>query len=75
MSFSITTNREDVRKVYKPRGATTRDAAIRVSEANAHQPWLEPAFQADVIGRVRQAAGALGRVFTTGPEGFSILAS
>jgi DNA repair photolyase len=59
----------------KPHGATTREAAERVSTVNGFRQWHEPAFQAALIERMRAAAQARGHNFTTGPEGFSILAS
>ena len=59
----------------KPRGATTRDAALRVATVNGHYQWLDPAFQSETIGRIEAAARALGHGFTTGPSGFAKLAA
>ncbi len=136
MSFSITTNREDVRKLYephcasiaerldmirtlrdagietyatlapllpcdpeelallaleasgrdligdplhirstKPRGATTREAAFRVSASNQHEEWFDPEFQSDVVERIKRAAWARGHNFAIGPRGFAMLAA
>jgi len=61
-------------RAVKPRGATTRDAAFRISRVRGHSAWLDPAYQASMVERIRAAAAALGHSFTTGPEGFSILA-
>ena len=58
----------------KPHGATTRDAAFRVSAAHQHAQWLDPAFQCEIIGRIQAAANALGHRFVTGPSGFARLA-
>lgn len=58
----------------KPRGATTRDAAFRVSETHGHGPWFDPAFQSELIRRLDATAKAMGRSFTTGPSGFAKLA-
>jgi DNA repair photolyase len=58
----------------KPRGATTRDAALRVSAARGHAQWLDPAYQTEIIGRIGAAARALGHSFATGPSGFAKLA-
>ncbi len=58
----------------KPRGATTRDAAFRVSASHHHQKWFDPAFQEEVVGRIQAAAYALGHDFSTGPSGFATLA-
>jgi DNA repair photolyase len=58
----------------KPRGATTRDAAFRISAANNQQQWLEPAFQGDLVERIKLAARSCGHNFATGPSGFRTLA-
>ena len=58
----------------KPRGATTREAALRVSKARGYEAWHEPDFQAGIVERIRSAARAAGFAFTTGPVGFSRLA-
>jgi DNA repair photolyase len=58
----------------KPRGATTRDAAFRVSESRHHHKWFDPAFQDEVVGRIQAAARTLGHDFATGPSGFATLA-
>ena len=61
-------------RTAKPRGATTRDAAFRVSTSNHHQAWFDPAFQAEVVERIQTTARALGFSFATGPGGFATLA-
>jgi DNA repair photolyase len=58
----------------KPRGATTRDAAMRISRVRGHQPWHDAAFQASIVERIQRAAKAAGFAFATGPEGFARLA-
>jgi DNA repair photolyase len=58
----------------KPRGATTRDAAFRISAVNGHQEWLDPGFQADVVERIQRTARSHGHTFATGPAGFATLA-
>jgi DNA repair photolyase len=58
----------------KPRGATTRDAAFRVSASNHHEEWFDPAFQDNVVERIRDTARARGRNFAIGPRGFAMLA-
>jgi len=58
----------------KPRGATTRDAAFRVSASHHHHKWFDPAFQEEVVGRIQAAARTLGHDFATGPSGFATLA-
>jgi DNA repair photolyase len=58
----------------KPQGATTREAAFRISEKNGQSEWLDADFQETVTQRIRRVAQAAGRDFMTGPEGFAILA-
>ena len=58
----------------KPRGATTRDAAFRVSAANEHQEWFDSAFQNQVVERIQRTACSRGRNFAIGPAGFAALA-
>jgi DNA repair photolyase len=58
----------------KPRGATTRDAAFRVSASNHHQEWLDPGFQADVVECIKRTARDRGYNFAIGPAGFATLA-
>jgi DNA repair photolyase len=58
----------------KPRGATTREAAFRVSAVNGHQQWLDAEFQSEVVQRIQDAARSLGHCFATGPSGFATLA-
>ena len=58
----------------KPHGATTRDAAFRISAANHHGEWFDPAFQEEVVERIRAVVRARGLAFATGPSGFAALA-
>jgi len=58
----------------KPHGATTREAAFRVSASNHHQPWFEAEFQAQVVDRIQATACSLGHRFAIGPSGFATLA-
>ena len=129
VSFSITTNREDVRRLYEPHcatfqerldtiralrdagietyatlapllpcdpeelaraasdatgreligdplhvrpvkrhGATTREAAERVSAVNHYQQWHDPAYQDEIVRRIQGVTS-----FTVGPRGFARL--
>ena len=61
-------------RAVKPSGATTREAAWKISAAHDHDGWLEPAFQATIVERIQREARKAGRDFETGPRGFSILA-
>ncbi len=57
----------------KRNGATTREAAFRIGIASHEERWLEPAFQSQIVERIRTVATAAGRRFATGPEAFSWL--
>ncbi len=57
-------------RAVKPHGATTRDAAIAISQHHGLSDWLDPAFQKDVAERIARACTNAGREFGTGPEGF-----
>lgn len=61
-----------VRQV-KPRGATTRDAALRILERNGEGEWLDPAAQDRIARRIKSVAAACGLAFRTGPAGFAML--
>jgi DNA repair photolyase len=62
-------------RAVKRHGATTREQAFRISAANHHDQWLDPEVQAEATARIAAVARAAGHSFTTGPRGFSILAS
>jgi DNA repair photolyase len=135
VSFSITTNRDDVRRLYEPRcasfeerldvvrelrsvgietyatlapllpcdpeklaqaaleasgrdligdplhiratkrhGATTREAAMKISAMHDHGGYLDAAHQARVVEQIDAFARREGFTFTTGPRGFAKLA-
>ena len=61
-------------RAVKLRGATTREAAFRVSAAHDHEMWLDPVFQEEIVARIDRAARRLGHTFQTGPRGFARLA-
>lgn len=61
-------------RTVKRSGATTRDAARRISRVHREDKWFDPAYQQEVILRIAGVAKAHGRRFGTGPEGFSWLA-
>jgi DNA repair photolyase len=61
-------------RAAKPRGATTREAAFRVSAANHHQQWFDAEFQSEIVDRIQATARSLGHRFATGPSGFATLA-
>jgi DNA repair photolyase len=58
----------------KPRGATTREAAARISDRHGFSEWLDPEFQRSVVERIGSIVRRDGRRFATGTEGFGWLA-
>jgi DNA repair photolyase len=58
----------------KPRGATTRSAAVRLARRFGEEDWFRPEFQEGIVCRVQETAASLGRRFFVGPEGFGRLA-
>jgi DNA repair photolyase len=58
----------------KPRGATTRDAAMKISRKHGMEAWHQPEFQSAITQRIEKAAQQAGFTFTTGPAGFARLA-
>ncbi len=58
----------------KPRGATTRGAAARISDRHGFSEWLDPEFQRSVVERIGSIVHRAGRKFATGTEGFAWLA-
>ena len=58
----------------KPRGATTREAAWRISQAHHFEPWHQPEFQEEIATRIEACAQRAGFRFATGPGGFATLA-
>ena len=61
-------------RAVKPRGATTREAAVAISERREFSAWLDADFQSEVTKRIAAAVNRAGRRFATGPEGFGWLA-
>ncbi len=57
----------------KPRGATTRETALRISERLGLGHWHDPEFQKFTVERMAARAKAAGRRFATGPEAFRFL--
>ncbi len=58
----------------KSRGATTREAALRISAKHGFLEWHDPAFQRSVVACMARTAEAQGRQFGTGPAAFGWLA-
>jgi DNA repair photolyase len=58
----------------KTSGATTREAARRISQKRAYIKWHEPEFQRELVERMRDRAARAGRRFGTGTRAFGWLA-
>ncbi len=58
----------------KRHGATTREAASRISEQHGFLEWLDPSFQARIVDKMHRVIEKGGRQFGVGPEGFGWLA-
>jgi DNA repair photolyase len=61
-------------RAVKSRGATTRDAALRLSERFGFSEWHEPRFQEGIVARLRARAALAGRRIEAGVAGFRLLA-
>lgn len=57
----------------KPRGATTRSNALRISSVQGFEKWHRPRFQADVMRAIRARVEGAGRAFGVGEDGFRML--
>ena len=57
----------------KPRGATTRPQALRISRIQGFEQWHDPRFQSDVLRSIRSRVEGAGRDFGVGEEGFRML--
>ena len=62
-------------RAVKRHGATTRAAAHAIAAHHGYDEWFEPAFQSDVLTRMRRVVEGAGRRFGVGTEGFSWLAN
>ncbi len=62
-----------VRSVKKL-GATTREAALRISQRLGHTRWHDPDFQNEIVDLMQRHAAAHGRRFGVGPQAFGWLA-
>jgi DNA repair photolyase len=61
-------------RATKRHGATTREAAFRISSVHGHNGFLDAAHQARVVEQIDTIAREAGFTFTTGPRGFARLA-
>ena len=62
-------------RATKKSGATTREAARRISAVRGFDAWHEPGFQREIVEIMRARAAAGGRRFGVGAEAFAWLAS
>jgi len=61
-------------RAVKTTGATTREAAARISQKHGYAQWHDPQFQADIVEKMRSRALRAGRRFGTGTRAFGWLA-
>jgi hypothetical protein len=61
-------------RAVKTSGATTREAARRISEKRGYIKWHQPDFQLEIVDRMRDRAARAGRRFGTGTRAFAWLA-
>jgi len=61
-------------RATKKSGATTREAARRISLVRGFDEWHDAAFQSEIVGIMQARAEARGRRFATGPRAFAWLA-
>jgi len=79
-ALALEASREDIIgdplhvRAVKPHGATTREAAVAISERREYSAWLDAGFQSEVTARIKAVVSKAGRRFATGPEGFRWLA-
>jgi DNA repair photolyase len=62
-------------RAVKTTGATTREAARRISLKRGFELWHDPAFQSEIVERIRLKAEAAGRRFAVGPRAFAWLST
>ena len=58
----------------KPHRAITREAAYRIASHHGFEEWHEPAFQNQIVERIRVTIEKAGRSFGIGPKAFGWLA-
>lgn len=59
----------------KPRGATTRRAALKISRRHGWECWHDPSFQASITARLRARVVDRARQFGVGEKGFRLLSA
>ncbi len=61
-------------RATKRHGATTREAAFKISAVHGHRDYFDAGHQARVVEQIAAIARENGFVFATGPRGFARLA-
>lgn len=61
-------------RTTKRKGATTREAAFKISAAHGHDDYLDAVSQQRMVEQIDIFAREAGFTFTTGPRGFARLA-
>jgi DNA repair photolyase len=61
-------------RATKRHGATTREAAFKISATHHHDDWLDATSQARMVEQIDRVAREAGFTFTTGARGFARLA-
>jgi DNA repair photolyase len=61
-------------RATKARGATTREAALLISQKNGFAQWHDPLFQQSIVSTMERVARQAGRQFGIGPAAFGWLA-
>lgn len=61
-------------RATKRHGATTREAAFKISAVQGHESYFDASHQARVVEQIDAFARGAGFSFTTGPRGFARLA-
>jgi DNA repair photolyase len=61
-------------RAVKTSGATTREAAERISKKQGYAGWHDPIYQSEIVEAMRSRAERSGRRFGTGPGAFGWLA-
>lgn len=62
-------------RAVKPRGATTREAALRLARRFGEESWLAPESQRAAVARIAAIVEGAGRRFGVGEEAFGWLAA
>lgn len=62
-------------RATKTSGASTREAAVRISDKLGLREWHDPEFQSGIVRIMQQTAECAGRRFAVGPNAFAWLSA